>query len=646
MKQGLLLFFCCICASIHTYAQSPVKWGKVSEKEAKLTVCAYDSTASAVVLVDYGRITIDYGSITIERHQRIKILDKKAMSRADISLPYYAKDRLENIDKVEAQTIKVDKNGKTVIAEVPRNQIFDVDASVNWREKRFSFPAVEVGSIIEYRAKTTSKNYTFLEGWFFQSDIPTLRSEMSVEIRVQDMDYRVLLQGERLLKKYQGTGDKPTSSWVLENLPALVEEPFVANYLDYAEKVRFQLAGYKTVSSTYQGSVEHKTVMTTWEKLAEEELNSNEYNSYLGRGGKAREVLNQLLSAGDTELSKMQKIYNYVRNNFAWNGRYRSFPEQPFNKLLDSRQGSSAEINLFLTLLLQEASLKASPVLLSTRKHGKIQQSYALRSQFNHLITHVQLGEKDQLLNATDPLRPYNLLDEEDLNWFAFLLDKKNSRWIKIEQAPVTKETVYAEINLTDVAKPVYNFSVRYEGYEAVEVRRSFFKMGEQKFISQQKAIFSDKKLVKFEQENQDTPDQYLMHKYQLEQEDVAESHSKTLYFQPVLWHHFQENPFKGNKRNLPIELDYPRTYQFVLNLRIPDGYEIQELPKSTLVSLPDNMGQFRYQTTVNGSQLQLLTSVQFKTVFIPAYYYPHIQLFHDQIMGKYQEMIVLKKKQ
>ncbi|MDJ1468525.1 DUF3857 and transglutaminase domain-containing protein [Cytophagaceae bacterium DM2B3-1] len=644
MKRRLLFLFISLCIYSITYSQSPIKWGKISDREAKLSVCPFDSAASAVVLADYGRITIDYNNVTIERHKRIKILDKKGLDRANMALQYYAKDRIENIDKVEAQTITVDKSGKAIITEVPKNQIFDVDASVNWREKRFTFPSVEVGSIIEYRSKTTSQNYTFLEGWFFQADIPTLHSEMSVNIQVQDMDYRVLLQGERLMTKYQSMGDKPVSTWMLENLPALVEESYVANHYDYAEKVRFQLAGYKAASKSMSGGVEYKNVMTTWEKLADQVLLSTEYDNFLNRAGKAKDILGQVIAPADPDIVKVQKIYNYVKNTITWNGTYRVWPEQMFGKFLESKQGSNAEINLFLVLLLEEAGFKANPALVSARSHGKIQKSYALLSQFTHTLAYINLGGKDVLLDACDPLRPYQLLAKEDLNWAAFVLDKKESRWINIDQAPVAKETVYADINLENPQKPIYNFAVRYEGYKAVDVRRTYLTLGEEKFLDRQRTVFNDKKLIKFEKENQEKPDEYLLHTYQLVPEDDPES-AKTLYFKPVMWHHFQENPFKGSKRNLPIELDYPESFQFILNLHIPDGYEIQEIPKSALVSLPDNIGVFRYQTSLNGAQFQLSTQLQIKSVFIPVDYYSHLQQFYDHVIGKFGEMIVLKKK-
>ncbi len=642
MRLKLLLVACFGCLSFLSYSQNFPKWGKLTAQEIKLTVCPFDSAATAVVLADYGKITIDYNAVTTEFHIRMKILDKKALDRATMKIAYYSKDKIEGLS---AQTLKIDKTGKTVATEISRSQIFDADHE-DWKEKRFAFPDVEVGSILEYKYKKVSQRYTFPDGWNFQSDIPSLHSEITANIQVQDLDYRVLLQGDRLMTKYQQLmGKEHVSTWSLDNIPALVDEPFVANYYDYAEKLRFQLAGYKKAGSTVYSSSEYKTLMTDWDKLSEELLTNDSYRNFLNRGGRAENMLSQIIANTDSEITKVQKIYKYIQTNFTWNGEHQIFPEQLFNKFLDSKQGSSAEINLLLTLLLQEANLKAAPALISTRSHGKVQQTAAILTQFNQALACVTVDNKDILLNATDPLRPYQLLDEQDLNWSALVLEKPKSRWIKIEQAAMAKQTVYADINLENPAKPLYNFSVRYEGYEAIGTRKTFHKLGQQKFLDQQKTLLNDKKLIKFEQENQDKPEEALTHKYQLELDEASDSQSRTIYFQPVLWHPFQENPFKGTKRNLPIELDYPSSFQFILNLRIPEGYEVQELPKPTLVSLPDNMGTFRYQATVKDSQLQLFTNVQFKTVFIPAYYYSPLQQFYDQVIGKYKEMVVLKKK-
>jgi hypothetical protein len=47
-----------------------------------------------------------------------------------------------------------------------------------------------------------------------------------------------------------------------------------------------------------------------------------------------------------------------------------------------------------------------------------------------------------------------------------------------------------------------------------------------------------------------------------------------------------RENPFKAAERKYPVEMPYVRDDMYILNMQIPDGYEVDELPKSARVAL------------------------------------------------------------
>jgi hypothetical protein len=579
-----------------------------------------------VVLADYGEIKMGYTQIYIERHRRIKILNRRGLEQGNISIPYYVKDNLERITTLRAQTLNVDAGGKMTVTEVPGKQMFTVDAAKNWREKRFAFTDVKEGSILEYQYTTASENFSFLASWMFQSDIPTLHSELRVFLQ-KGLDYRVMLQGQRLIAKYQ---KEATSQWVLQNLPALRQVSHVASYMDYAEKISFE---YVTAS------------MASWEQLAQEVLESEYMTQYLSRKGIARDALAKLNSPADAELARLQKIYNHVNQHLRWNGQHRTFTEQTVSALLDKKQGNSAEINLYLVLLLREAGLQASPVLLSTRSHGKVQVSSPVIGQFNHLIACAVVQGKEYLLDATNPLRPFNLLADEDLNEDGFLLDKTAPRWIKMQPAAPARQTTSAEVNLSDPAKPLYQFSVRYEGYFALDKRAQYLEKGNKaltfEVISNDNQSF---KLIKSNLEHANEPSEPLLARLSYQPEDGVEVQPSMVYFIPILLNEFTENPFKQEQRFLPVELNYPQIRTYILNLKVPDGYQVQEMPKSILMKLPGDLAEFRYQVNRQNDQVQLLTSVNFKSSVIPSEYYDHLREFYDQIISKYREAIVFKK--
>jgi hypothetical protein len=80
------------------------------------------------------------------------------------------------------------------------------------------------------------------------------------------------------------------------------------------------------------------------------------------------------------------------------------------------------------------------------------------------------------------------------------------------------------------------------------------------------------------------------------------------------------------------------------MNLTIPDGYKVQEMPKPIVMKMPQDMGDFKFNIQCSGQQVQVVSNVSIKTQFVPVEYYSHLQQFFDMIVEKYAQMIVLQK--
>src|SRR6476620_4114013 len=120
MKKLLAtVFFTAFCT--YSIAQkAPFKFGNVSIEELKMTSYEKDTSASAIVLGDFGVSTIKYYQsddnwrITFERTQRIKILKKEGYGHVDFQIPLYH----NSTDKEKLSGLKVIthnlENGKDV----------------------------------------------------------------------------------------------------------------------------------------------------------------------------------------------------------------------------------------------------------------------------------------------------------------------------------------------------------------------------------------------------------------------------------------------------------------------------------------------------------------------------------------------------
>lgn len=84
----------------------------------------------------------------------------------------------------------------------------------------------------------------------------------------------------------------------------------------------------------------------------------------------------------------------------------------------------------------------------------------------------------------------------------------------------------------------------------------------------------------------------------------------------------------------------------YVLNLTIPDGYKVEEMPKSVKVALEGNRGSLEYRVNPVGMTIQVISKIKInQTVFAPSEYF-ELKEFFDLIIEKHAEQIVLKKVQ
>ncbi|MEO6537705.1 MAG: DUF3858 domain-containing protein, partial [Ferruginibacter sp.] len=117
------------------------------------------------------------------------------------------------------------------------------------------------------------------------------------------------------------------------------------------------------------------------------------------------------------------------------------------------------------------------------------------------------------------------------------------------------------------------------------------------------------------------------------------------IYFNPMLTESYTSNPFQSAERLYPVEMPFKIDEMYSLNMEIPQGYEVDELPKQTKANLNDGEGFFEYLITKSGDQINMRSHIKLeKATFLPEDY-ESIRGFYALIVKKQSEQIVLKKK-
>ena len=635
----IFTLLCTLLISQGIYANTnPVKWGKISQEEWELEELPWEIGAEAVVLCDFGVATFNGTKLSIRRHRRVKILSEKGLDRANVSIQYYHKDRIQTITGLKAQTLNL-VDGKLKATKVESNMHFESDIDAEWKEKKFTFPAVAPGSIIEFTYNLLSENVVFLKNWNFQHDIPTIHSEFQAQIP-QYLRYNVFYQGDRMLKKYS---EKPTNRWFLKNVPALKPEPYMTALRDFREMISFQLTGYYASGDWAGQPTQFKTLMTTWEELARELNQRVDFGGQLRRKKMAQEILGKISLNTNDPKQRFQNIYSYFLQHYKWNGEY-AFIGSPVKKITQERKGDSGDLGLLFTLLLKEAGLEAYPVLISTRDHGKIFKDYPLLSQFNHLLTQVIIDGKSYLVDPTDRWRPSHLLDREDLNYVGLKVKKDQTEWVDITPTKNNSQSFHISIDLRNTENPVYQLSIAMLDYYALEARKQIADSGVEammeSFMNADNSMVSLQDISVEKLRNISEP---LKIKCKLEPQDTDFS-GERIYIQPVLLHQYSKNQFKSEKRYFPIDFGCPFKESFRVNIHLPEGYQVEEIPQNVLLKLPHDQGSLRYQISAQGKDIQVFAEIRINKPVLHQAYYASLREFYDLIISKFGEQIVLAK--
>ena len=177
-----------------------IKYGKVSPEDFTTKVYSIDSNANAVILADVGSTEIvgnnkGWFSLEFQHFKRIHILNKNGYDAANIEIELYTSGNdEERIDNLKAVTYNLE-DGKVKETKLDtKSGVFKDVISKNWVVKKFTFPNIKEGSIIEFEYKINSDFLFNLQPWAFQGEYPVLWSEYNLSLP-EFLGYVFLSQG-------------------------------------------------------------------------------------------------------------------------------------------------------------------------------------------------------------------------------------------------------------------------------------------------------------------------------------------------------------------------------------------------------------------------------------------------------------------
>jgi len=662
----LSLLFLLFVFSAYPQDKSNIKFGVISAKDFSKKIYSIDSNASAVALADIGNSKIEGNSkggfsLVFKHYKRIHILNKNGFDIGTVSVYLYNNGSDEvKIDKLKASTYNLE-NGKVVETKLDlKSAVYKDKLERNWTEMKFTFPNLKEGSIIEFEYTKVSDFLNNFEPWNFQGTYPRLWSEYNFALP-DFLGYAVYSQGYLAYaiktKKTKtetfrivdpkGVGASDFMSfdcgvsenrWVLKDVPALKEENYTSSITNHNNRIEFQL-------SEYREPYDPKPVMATWPQAAEDLLKKEYFGEQLSRdNGWLKETLTPFIKAAKTEEEKAQKIYAFVRDNFTCTDYSSIYLDQTLKNVLKSKSGNVAEINMLLCAMLRYADIKADPVLLSTRSHGFAYANYPILSKYNYVITKAVMDGKDYFLDATEPRLGFAYLPLRCYNGHARAINSSVDS-IELSSESITERKITnVFVANNDKGIMIGHLQQTLGYYESLNLRNKIKEKGKEELQKDMQKVFgSDATISKYKVDSVDKYERDITLEYDF---DLNNEKEDIIYFNPLFGEGYKENPFKSAERLYPVEMPYKIDETFNLQLEVPAGYEVDEMPKSILVKLNEaNEGLFEYRVSISGSSLSLRSRIKMNRAYFYPDEYQMLREFFNLVVKKQAEQIVFKKK-
>ena len=632
-------------------------FGKIELADLELNGCPFDNTAAAYVLIDRGNISFAAaGNETIpltamyERRVRIKIVKEEGRQYGTVVIPFYSYNNEEKMVDVKAYTYNRLPGNLSKKTMVNRKAIYTKKINRHYSETIILFPEVQAGSVIEYRYRLQSRSGAAIKDWYFQSELPTRYSEFQVSmpvtfkysihpLTVDSLEIQEATETGGALVPIGSTANKVLrKNFIMRNLPAIKEEPFMGPAKNYLQRLTIRLAEVE------YGNGNIVYVNSEWEDVVNELKQDIDFGRQINkRLPDAATLLRQAATITDLQ-ERMCFLFAYVKCHLQWNGQESVFAYSGVQKAFQNNNGSSAQINLLLINLLQAAGIPVSPVLFSTRNNGLVNTTLPFVKQFNTVMALVEDGDSQYILDATDSNAVVNMIPLKILNTRGFVVAADSGRWITANDTlHQYKISTAVQGTIDSSGLMTGEIFTSFSGYARTIVWQNQAKNK----VPASTEIIGDlgNRLRLTNSPMRNTGNSLHPLEQQARFNMTLNRAGQHLYFNTGLFSPITGNPFTAGERSTDIDFGYEQEYTLHGNFLLPAWCTFESVPQPLQLMMPDSSIVFRRFVTTENNLLNIRFRLEFKRNLVTPAEYEGFAAFYKILLSTLNEPIILTLK-
>ncbi len=426
--------------------------------------------ADGVQLVDEGRLEVRADGTWVERDRFAGMILKDGLKDSWGTLSRDFEEGRERVRVIKALVYHRDGSvysydPKAVVVSAPQaDALFFQDT----RTLTLTLPQVEVGSIVEWELETDTYNPFrkdfFFPNWGFQGAQPSYCSRVSVSVPASR---RLYYETEnfngpwksRARPRVTTSAGRTTYAWRLDDIPAIVSEPNMVPYFDYAPSVKFSL-------------------IKDWAPI--DGWLSQMYVERLKAGPELSAFARALTRGAKTDDQKVAAIYHWIQREVRYiavkMGAASGWGGFSADTTFKKRYGCCIDKALLFAAMLRAVGIPAEPVLLNPNDEAR-HEFRVPDIWFSHAITRLKVNGRWIFLDSTGSDYRYPELAAFDHGARALDPLKGGERDIPVPAPEHNLSDYDFRVTIDAAGAARVEFSARYNGAREGELRGEYKSM-------------------------------------------------------------------------------------------------------------------------------------------------------------------------
>lgn len=643
IKTTLLIAIvsCAVVASAGT-----PEWLREASRQ---TVKTYADDVNAVVLLQEDETAVSDKGEIIERGKRAyRILRPEGRDYGTLALSFSNETKVNSLHgwSITAKGQEYEAKDKDGI----ERSLSTFEVYSDAKEKILSVPGADVGSVVGFEFERKHRPYVFEDEWDFQSSIPVERSRYTLRLPAGwEMNAHWLNYPER-----QPAIEGGAYVWELTSIPRIEREYSRPSYRAIAGHMIVSFISEKFKAQTYKN----------WSELAawHAQIQSGAFDTSSAMQQKVQE----LAPAGLPLFERIRRLARFVQKDI----RYAAIEigigglkPHPASEVFAHLYGDCKDKAALLKVMLAQIGVKSYLMPIQTER-GVFTDKSPANLEFNHVILAIQLPDaaykKDLpalyehpklghllIFDPTHEFVPLGQLPYQEQDNYGLLVAENGGELIHLPLSPPELNRITRRATLKLLPDGTLQGEVEEDrsGYFASEAR-------DLKDVSLQ----DRKKLIEhflghnlssfqvdgFDLENAADIEKDLVLRYRFTASHYAKNAGSLLLVRPRVIGEMA-GAFDATKpRHYAYEFDAPFLRSDSVEIALPDGYKVDELPDPAHAVYP--FGQYTSKAESSGNVLKYTREYKMATTQVPLEKIDQLRKIFSQINLDEKNMAVLKK--